>query len=579
MREAISQELAELDVREKAIMEPISHRRLELRRLWNYSILIHRVPNELLIQIFRYLPHTPWSRRNANGQPLWLDLGWPGLMLVCRHWRDLLVSTPAFWKEVNLRRQTNWTNLCISRSAESPINVHVESNCSLRYFNDCIRPHVHRFKDFYFSSDLPNTPLSTAIAPLLDSGMPLLQTLHFRLEVLDTSLPQINTRITSQGFPSLRVLELQSAIMVAPQDISLYSQLRELELSQCSLPLSLDGFLDVLAASMQLEKLNLRMGMLHRLSGQWPHSGYVPYRPLISLPRLRDFLLDDYRIDHVSCFLAHLRLQPFIVLFVQGQVSDNTANTVDAMLPPNRTTTLPALSFATNAHVSVRGGEYTIGCGYVRPHLKGPENSPRVILKLNTGNRDELWNGAMGQGLDDLIHAFGPSPLRRLCVSGDRGHGTTDAWERVFRAFPLLEELIVLRERHNTHDVSDVFLGLHAASAVHADSTVACPSLRDIRVEGPSTVATYEAMRDCFRYRADRGVVLETLDLEASVGWADVPSPLRHGFVKDICAVVKVVRTAHHMKEWGVGGHDNLENSSDGPKNSGNLGNGLARIM
>ena len=48
LRERITEEFAELDAREKEI----AHRRLELKRLWNSTLLICKLPNELLIHIF-----------------------------------------------------------------------------------------------------------------------------------------------------------------------------------------------------------------------------------------------------------------------------------------------------------------------------------------------------------------------------------------------------------------------------------------------------------------------------------------------------------------------------------------------
>ncbi|KAI1793636.1 hypothetical protein LXA43DRAFT_198536 [Ganoderma leucocontextum] len=540
--EAICQELAELDAKEKAVMEPISCRRLELKRLWNRSLLIHKLPNELLTHIFAHLPHTPWKRRDrsTNGQPAWLDLGWPCLMLVCRHWRDLLVSTPAFWRQVNFMRKTKWTKLCLSRSAAASIDVNVGRGCYLDRLND-LHPHVHRFKQFRYCDELDNPHLLTALAPLFNSGMPLLEKLHFTVgKVWHKPTAHIDVKITSQRFPSLRALKLTSPIMVAPQEISLYAQLRKLTLYDCSPTLSLDGFLDVLAASMQLEELILH-GTLHRLSGEWSHEGLIPHRPPISLPRLRKFTLDEYRIVRISRFLAHLHLQPFVVLWMQGR-ADMVANTIDAMLPPNRFATLPVLGLGTNIYMEVRGDLYSIHCGYVRPSVDRPGDSPRVLLKLHPGYRAGGWDRAMARVLDDLVQSFGPSPLTRLNVDGDQSYGTAAAWERVFRTFPLLEELDVNKDCYrDTGDVSVIFHGLHAASVAHADSGVACPNLKDIRVQGGSTPATYEAMWVCFRYRCERGVLLDSLNVESLLDRDELASTLRRGFIEDMSGVVKCV--------------------------------------
>ena len=552
LRGAIGQELAELDAKEKVVMEPISRRRLELRRLRNRTLPIHKLPSELLIKIFTESPYTPWRRRDwyPDGQPGWLDLGWPCFMLVCRHWRDLLLSTPAFWREVNSKRQANWRALCLSRSAAASIDVYVE-DCPFDRLDD-ERPHTHRFREFHFSVELDDAPVMTSLAPLFNSGMPLLEKLCFSVRKVShmSSVPQIDAQLTSQRFPSLRALALTSAMMVAPQEISLYSQLRELSLDGCSPPLSFDGFLDVLAASVQLEELHLRGGTLHRLPGGWPRGGPIPYRPSISLPRLSSFVLSEYRIDRISCFLAHLRLRPSTVLCILGRVSGETTNTIDAMLPPNRSAVLPVLGLATNAHVSVRDREYTIGCGYVRPHDDPSGDSPQVLLELDPGNRrraDGLWDQAMTQGLDDLVQSFGPSPLTRLSVGGNQSYGTAAAWERVFRKFPVLEELNVFRDRDNAGGAANIFLGLHAASTTHTDSMVACPNLKGIDIDDTSTVETYEAMRDCFVYRGERGIALESLSIKTLIDSDDMASAARRGFIGDVSRVVKSIEVGYGL--------------------------------
>ncbi|PIL34691.1 hypothetical protein GSI_03471 [Ganoderma sinense ZZ0214-1] len=538
-----------------------------MRRLWNCALAIHKLPNELLLQIFEYFPHTSWTRRDEFGQFVWVELGWPGLMLVCHHWRNLLVSAPAFWREVNLRQQTDWTTLCLSRSAPYSIIVRAQ-DCPLEHLGD-IQSHVHRLKEFHFSNDMSHFSLLPVLGPLFDGGMPLLETLQLTGRTTQwRGCPiRINLQITSDRFPSLQVLALQaSGTIVVPQDLSLYAQLHKLELDGCFPQLSLDGFLNALAASTQLEELHLSWGVLADLPGaEWPQ--HVPYRTPVSLPRLRDFLLDEYRIDRISSFLAHLLLPPSAALFIQGRFSDETTNTVDAMLPPNRSTTLPALSLAANAHLTIQDGGYTIGCDDARSRIDIPENSqsPQATFKLAPGNPvSRFWNlnPGLGQGLDDLVHALGPSPLRRLCVDGTAG--AVAAWERVFRAFPLLEDFTVVDRAYyrDARNVTSAFRGLHAASSTaHADpdsdsdsGTVACPNLREIRVEGTGTTEMFQAMRDCFQYRRDRGAILESLDVEGMVGWADVPSRL----VRDISAAVKTIRTTtNDMSEWERGQHEN----------------------
>ena len=552
-------------------MEPIRRRRLELKRLWNSSLPIHKLSDEHLIRILSHIPYIPQRRRNqyTNGQPAWLDLGWPSLMPVCRYWRDLLISTPIFWRQVNLWRQPSWTKLCLSRSAPGSIDVRVGEGADPSRLDD-IRSHVHRCKTFHYNNRFnDDAPLIAALTPLFKGGMPLLQGLHFTVGTdARESTASIDACITSERFASLRVLTLASAIIAAPQDPCVYAQLRHLTLLDCPPALSLSGFLDALTASVQLEELSLR-GVLHRLLGDGDPQ--VPHRPLVSLPCLRSLRLDEYRMDPLSSFLSHLNVQPSAVHWIRGRyeapLRGREAKTIRTMLPLNRPTALPALTLATNVHMTIWADKYTISCGRAGPLIyNSVGDSPQVLLILKS-SRFGNWNRSMVKGLDDLVEAFGSSPLTRLAIDGDQTHSTADAWERVFRAFPLLEELDLNDYRSNLFgsDVCNVFRGLHAASTAHADSesvTVACPNLRHIHVNGLAKVATYEAMRECLRYRGDRGVVLDSLDMKSLADWCDdgvhsdddtFESPsgprFRRGFIQDVSNVVKFINTEETFSE------------------------------
>ncbi|KAM5545717.1 hypothetical protein V8D89_000755, partial [Ganoderma adspersum] len=103
LRERISKQLAELAVKEKELIYPIYRKRSELNRLWNTSLLIHRLPNELLVQIFTYFPGVAWIHPRAPSCDRAPDqIGWHHFMLVCRHWRAIFVFTRTFWRKIDL---------------------------------------------------------------------------------------------------------------------------------------------------------------------------------------------------------------------------------------------------------------------------------------------------------------------------------------------------------------------------------------------------------------------------------------------------------------------------------------------
>ena len=370
---------------------------------------------------------------------------------------------------------------------------------------------MHRFQAFLFTVE-KSADLRTALPPFLGSGMPLLENLDFTAPrpsaAADCS--DVDVHLTSEWFPCLRTLALSRTAI--PRDIPLYARLRMLTLRGCYPKLSFDDFLDALAASVQLEGLALFDTLVHLNPGrEWMHGGRpIPRRPPILLPRLRDFLLQEPGVIHTSRFLAHLHLPPSAHLSIAANIeepSPDTTISLSAMLPPDPSTTIPSLAIATHVTMVI-----TECCEvrYKHPNPAAiPAKSPRDYSTLTLDLDRHQWRPYMAQGLDDLVHFFAGSPLTFLMVWGDHTYGTAAAWGKVFRTFPLLEGL----EIGGYNEVAVVFRGLHAASSrPHADSTVACQNLKNVVLRGMGEMETYDAMRECFRWRGDRGVVLKVID-------------------------------------------------------------------
>ncbi|PIL34669.1 hypothetical protein GSI_03449 [Ganoderma sinense ZZ0214-1] len=449
-------------------------------------------------------------------------MGWPDLMVVCRRWRDVFVTTPAFWRTIDLGHQIDWTKLCLARSVPSSIDVFTrhEDRCPL----GVIFPHARRFRRFFFQT-APGSQLERALSYLFGGGMPLLENLTFKVLQTPHMGDAVDANFTSHRFPSLQALTLQGTAAPRLGDVSFYIQLRQLSLNFCSYNLSFEGFLDALSACVQLEDLAL-INTLHFLPGGWAHDKAMPRRQPITLPCLRKFKAICHDALHTSRFLAHLYLQPSVVFEIaidpfRGPLVGGEGNweppdiiidatTIREMLPPNRLATLPLLTVATHVEITDMHSEYCIRCGY--GYLVDPRTgSPDSVLKVNTVYIwDDPQDGLLTQGLHDLVECFNRAPLTGLKVHAFQLYATVDIWEAVFLAFPLLEELIF----DGTEGASGIFLGLHAASSRTCDeSSVACPKLNRVSAGRLCTAAAFEAMRECFQHRADRGARLQVLDL------------------------------------------------------------------
>ncbi|KAH9943627.1 hypothetical protein B0H21DRAFT_679702, partial [Amylocystis lapponica] len=75
-----------------------------LRVLHNSFAPVSRLPNELLVTIFRYV-------------------SWFKLMRVCHHWRDTILSTPALWAEIDVCKSMDFISMCLERSQDAALDI------------------------------------------------------------------------------------------------------------------------------------------------------------------------------------------------------------------------------------------------------------------------------------------------------------------------------------------------------------------------------------------------------------------------------------------------------------------------
>ena len=474
-------------------------------------------------------------------------------MLVCSYWRNLLVSTPAFWRAINTKRHAEWTKLCLERSGAASLDLHmrISGRCAL----DMLYPYVHRIRKLVFSAFLPESQMDSVLSSLLGAGMPLLENLDFCADLIGRHRHKnvdLVPYLTSQCFPRLQNLVLEQVVL--PRDKLLYAQLRTLSLSRCFYHLSFDDFLNALAGCAQLEQLTLD-NTLHCFSGVFSHREPVPHRRPISLPSLRRISLDERGVGLIPHFLAHLHIPVSVSLQVTSDLvpdgdpgsSLDPLGTLRTLLPPNRSQALPILSEATEIAMSLLDERWSIRAFKLSPNGIAPMGRRREYSKANfVLYLDEglSWDRWVAQSLGDLTGCFGRSPLTRLEFhAGDHSSTTVTLWETVFRTFSLLEELDV--GRGPRAELSKVFLGLHAAS--HADAPVACLKLKRVSADGLGTRATYEAMCECFQSRADRGAPLRVLNLRMLFEeGSGLTSKERNGFVKDLRQVVRHVHARDH---------------------------------
>ncbi|KAI1793618.1 hypothetical protein LXA43DRAFT_197435 [Ganoderma leucocontextum] len=547
LRQAIARRMAEPGVKHE-VAKAISNERLEFKTIWNRSLPINQLPNELLTYIFNFHMHyylaTTIDMTSAGTfeTPNWRF--WR-LMRVCRHWRELIVGTPAFWSSVHLTKATNWTELCLDRSVPAPIDVlaRIPAWCRVAHLS-VVYPLVHRIESLYFRVHVKvgdmDPDVLAALALLFGDGMPGLERLDLAI-THDKRRPYhlpigFDVDLTCQRFPHLRRLALTR--VVAPQDAPLYTQLQTLSLTTCSHNLSFDGFLDALASCTGLRRLHLD-NTLDRLSGDWMQRDRAHSRPLVSFPHLNSFALSGHGAVCTSRFLAHFHIHSSVRMGISADAEDieeadspssNGPHSVAAMLPPSHAVTLEPLGMAKDIHMWMSFGRGV--------EIHTPVTLPTVVYLGMQLAADAPYGTATPSrwgSVADLVQFLGRAPLTSLRVSHVLPD-TVAAWAGVFRTFPLLERLSIhgFLEEACAVGMEHAFLGLHAASAADPDSPVACPNLAHVSVRGHGNMAVYEAIRTCIRHRGDRGVVLVELNLrDLWRGWGLSRAQCR-ACVKDI---------------------------------------------
>ncbi|KAH9931255.1 uncharacterized protein B0H18DRAFT_952772 [Fomitopsis serialis] len=103
-----------------------------LRSALNAAVPFHRLPPEIMKAIFWLVPTMQYHLVGRNSQSHIVDI-WERrhyarmnelftLMLVCRHWRDIVAAIPSFWNTINQAHQSSRTTF-LERSRFGPLKV------------------------------------------------------------------------------------------------------------------------------------------------------------------------------------------------------------------------------------------------------------------------------------------------------------------------------------------------------------------------------------------------------------------------------------------------------------------------
>ncbi|KAH9931265.1 uncharacterized protein B0H18DRAFT_1116428 [Fomitopsis serialis] len=256
----------------------------------NARVLVnHKLPTEILTLIFHYVRLQP-RKRDTPGTSIWdpvvVRIDWlVRASHVCRHWRAIIVDTPALWDRIDdSRRRLDQVRVPAERAGIMPLTLTITRE--------------------------PTRPMNA----LLQSNKPIKEIRYdgitIELSKNTCSSPRMTTTEPSQVYsvvfrghtPSLRRLSLDSLNWIPTLQTS---TLTHLYLADCCGKNSIQMILPLLAASPSLTDLVLVDSLVDHDVLESPQCN-----ALVRLRHLRRLVLKHMSSAGVKRFISHIRLDP-----------------------------------------------------------------------------------------------------------------------------------------------------------------------------------------------------------------------------------------------------------------------------
>ncbi|KAH9837678.1 uncharacterized protein C8Q71DRAFT_556139 [Rhodofomes roseus] len=470
-------------MREWTLMEArASQRRLaNLHSVHNATLPVHRLPTETLIEIFR-LAHAFSSSQKTKAH-VWVIM----TTAVCRYWRDIVVTSPVFWRNIDLSKAAlEFVDLCLERSAGAGIKLFltIPQDNNLSLLAPPLVQHHSRLAhlDIQWKTNNPNN----AFARVCDTCLPALTSLTAKAKHI---LP---LKFTQGYLPSLRHVDV-SGVVLHWATLPL-AQLTSLALADIRCPndrgepnaVSLADILDILEAFRSLEEFAFQ---------QWEHiegqeeRWTVNLNRTVPLPRMRRFhVMGPTQV--IAELMPHVSLPDSVQLFLNRHSRRTSHGAIRQDVPQqDDMTNLPVVKNVR--HIIIRETEFRELDIYAVTELPardfwdsqlrwlsehaglpslGVHELPLVpSLYLRYGVRESSLRGLIAV----IGTGFFPTAIQTLALYGNVEGVTTDSWAEMLAACPKLEHLEIVTGLHH-----DTCAFPHALSPT--SSGTPCPQLREL---------------------------------------------------------------------------------------------------
>ncbi|KAJ7020839.1 hypothetical protein C8F04DRAFT_1013818 [Mycena alexandri] len=407
-RAAIDAEIAELST--KATL---------LKAERNSLAPIAALPNELLVRVFAAF--TAGTALSVRSPPALARL-----MLVCRHWSNIILAFPSLWAEITLW-SLRWSRRSLaaqlSRAGVAPVKIYVQPLAS--YYTPIILANAARVKildlggrprdlvDFIQAMQDVDFPTLCSLAFAAHDGDPTEPTVHF--------LPDLLGRMPSLCNLSLRGINIDTHWECLPP-------LRSLRLSAkpaCPLNLiPLPTLLKFLQSSPDLRTLKLE-SMIHR--------GSVDSSLRVELPHLKLLHLSE-TLGTCEDLIDHLIFPASARLLLYPEYISTVEDTRHILVPIRNHLRAPTAPIATTLALISRIRNdinylQTVTYPTTSTSSRTPENDALFAMHAVPSNIM-----ALGEVLDKVLTAIPTHTITHLDATA--AVLTANLWKIVFAALP-----------------------------------------------------------------------------------------------------------------------------------------------
>ena len=530
----------------------ITKRQASLEAERNNTAPVNSLPNELFIAIFLLAEPRPIGHGGEKRVTLPDTASWAPLMLVCRHWRDVILSTPRLWRVIKVREKLKWTELAVSRSQNATLDITFWWNSPVIASHTILLPVAERIASLKFD-DMDEGQFVAALNLVYFTHSRLVELYLTRTSRGQSGQPSWEEAfpygplhtifVGRQWFPALAALTIKGVRVVLKDPQTFLSQLRVLDIRKCVVlsdpPIfMLSTFLDILAGCTALEEVRLS-GVLSQFHHNQPPCQRGKSAHAVSIPKLRRLIIQD-EAENVSSFMSSLIVSPNVHVYLTGSaasLSEYSPEWFMTLIPPNRRQTLPILESARALAITLDGGIFEFTAYAESERDTGRSCGPSLTVSLDF--KQDLWPGLpLPRVVDEIIQLFGNAPLTDLhvCHVMDRDIIEEAEWARLFAAFRALEHLSLWGV---TIDAPMVFAALAGPQPGEDGGRVVCPGLRTIYAHGPWwSRGAHDCIVSCLATRASGGATtLEKLELEPCFVSCKKFEKAKSSFLREIGAV------------------------------------------